>query len=54
MDIYNTILTVIYLIFVAVIAVCVAVGTYRNRKVTDKIVGAIALIMLLLRLFLIK
>ncbi len=51
---YNNILTVIYLVFVAIITVCVVWNTFKTKKITDKVVGAVALVMLLLRLFLIK
>ncbi len=54
MMIYNGILTVVYLIFVAIISVCVVWNMFRTKKITDKIIGGVAIIMLLLRLFLIK
>ncbi len=54
MQTYYAILNVLYLIFVAVICVFVVWNVIRTKKVTDKIIGSLALIMFVLRLFLIK
>ena len=54
MKTYYDILNVLYLIFVAVICVFIVWNVIKTRKVTDKVIGAIALIMFVLRLFLIK
>ena len=54
MAVYYTILTVIYLALVAILSVFIVWNVFKTRKITDKVIGSIALIMFVLRLFLIK
>lgn len=49
-----TILTIIYLIFVAIILVMVVWNMFHTKSISEKIVGAVMLIILILRLLLIK
>jgi hypothetical protein len=50
----NDLLTVLYLIVVAVILVMIGWNMFQSKKLTDKIIGAIAIVMFVLRLLLIK
>ena len=52
--VFNTILTVIYIIFLVCISLFVIIHMFRTKKIYEKIIGAIFLIALLLRIFLIK
>ncbi|MBQ3165770.1 MAG: hypothetical protein IJC80_03535 [Clostridia bacterium] len=50
---YN-VLTVLYLAIIVIVAVFIVVNLFKSKKVTDKIIGALALGMFLLRIFFIK
>lgn len=52
--VFNTILTVIYIIFLVITAIFVVINMFRSKKIYDKIIGAIILIVLILRILLIK
>ena len=54
MYIYLTILLVFYVIIAAVVAAFVVWNLFRAKKITDKLICAIVLIMFILRIFLIK
>lgn len=54
MQTYYTILTVFYYIFAVVIAIFIAWNFYKDRKISNKIIGAIALLMFLYRIFMIR
>ena len=53
MHFYN-ILTVLYVAFIVIIAGFIVVNLFKSKKITDKIIGALALGMFLLRIFFIK
>lgn len=48
------ILTVLYLIIIAFIGIFIIWHLFETKKITEKIIGALMLILILLRLFLIK
>lgn len=50
----NTVLLIIYLLIAAFVTAMIVWILFTSKKWTDKIIGAIALIMLILRLLLIK
>ena len=52
--VFGTILTVLYLIFVGIVAVMVIWNMFTTKELYKKIMGAVMLIILILRLFLIK
>ena len=52
--VFNTILTVIYIAFLVLVALFVIINMFRTKKIYEKIIAAIILIVLLLRIFLIK
>mgnify|MGYP006916048817 CR=1 FL=1 len=52
--VFGSILTVIYLIFVAIVAIMVVWNMFTSKDLYKKIMGAVFLIVLILRLFLIK
>jgi len=54
MQVYYTILLVFYLVITAVISVFIVWNMIKTKKLTDKIIGAFALVMFVLRLLLIK
>lgn len=54
MNIYLTILKVIYVIIAVIIAVFIGWTVVKDKKVTAKLIGAIALMMFVLRIFMIK
>ena len=54
MQVYYTILLVVYIAFAVVIAALIGWNVFKSKKVTDKVIGAIALIMFILRILLIK
>ena len=54
MSVYYSILTVIYLAIVAIVSIFIVWNVIKTKKVTDKVIGAIALVMFVLRLLLIK
>lgn len=54
MNVFYSILTVVYVIFLVIVCAFIAWNTVRTKRLTEKIVGAIALIMFLLRIFFIK
>lgn len=53
-DMLTTIITVLYLMFVAIICLMTVIYIYKTKKITEKITGAIILILFILRLLLIK
>ena len=52
--IFSTILTVVYLVIVAIIGVFVVWHAFETKNIYEKIIGAIMLVLLVLRLLLIK
>ena len=50
----NTIITILYLAFIAIICTMIVIFVYKTKKITEKITGAIILILFILRLLLIK
>lgn len=54
MNIYNSVLYVFYLIFTIIITVFIVINIFRTKKLSDKIIGAIALLMFLLRILMIR
>ena len=54
MQVYYTILQVVYIAFAVVIAALIGWNVFKSKKITDKVIGAIALIMFILRILLIK
>jgi len=47
-------LTIIYLIIVAIIGVFLVWNVFESKNIYDKVLGSIMLVLLILRLFLIK
>ena len=54
MRIYYGILFVFYLIFTILIALFIAWNIFKSKKITEKIIGAIALLMFLIRILMIR
>lgn len=54
MNILYAILTVLYEIFLVVICGFIVWNVFRTRKMTEKVIGALALIMFILRILFIK
>ncbi len=54
MKIYYDLLTVLYLVIAVVISGFVVWNMFKSKKLTDKIIGGITLVMFVLRIFLIK
>ena len=54
MQVYYTILQVVYIAFAVVIAALIGWNVFKSKKITGKVIGAIALIMFILRILLIK
>ena len=54
MYVYGKVLFVFYLIMAIVIAGFIVWNTFKSKKLTDKIIGAITLIMFALRILMIK
>ena len=53
MYLYGKFLFVYYLIFTIIIALFIVYNTCKSNKVTDKIIGGIALMMFILRILMI-
>ena len=51
---FATIITILYIALVAVICAMIIIFVYKTEKITEKITGAIILILFILRLLLIK
>lgn len=54
MYIYNSILFVFYIIIAVILTIFIVWNTFRTKKLTEKIVGAIALIMFIMRILMIR
>lgn len=54
MKLYYDILTVLYLVIAVVVACFVVWNMFKSKKLTEKIIGAITIVMFVLRIFLIK
>lgn len=54
MYIYSKFLFVFYLIFTIIITIFVIWNVLRSKKLSDKIIGAIALIMFIIRILMIR
>lgn len=54
MRIYYGILFVFYLIFTILIALFIAWNIFKTKKIIEKIIGAIALLMFLIRILMIR
>ena len=54
MYIYYKVLFVFYLVMAITIAGFIGWNTFKSKKITDKIIGAITLIMFALRILMIK
>ena len=54
MRIYSNVLFVFYLIFSIIIAIFILWNVFRSKKITDKVIGAIALIMFIIRILMIR
>ncbi len=54
MNIYYAILRVFYLALAVTIAGFIGWNTYKTKKITDKVIGAVTLIMFALRILMIK
>lgn len=54
MFIFNKILFVFYLVMAVLIAGFIVWNTYKSKKITEKVIGAITLIMFALRILMIK
>ena len=54
MRIYYGVLFVFYLIFTILIALFIAWNIFKTKKITEKIIGAIALLMFLIRILMIR
>lgn len=54
MQVYLSILTVLYVIIAVIVAFFVGWNAFKTNKITDKIICAIVLIMFILRIFMIK
>jgi len=50
----TTIITILYLALITIICIMVVIYVYKTEKITEKITGAIILILFILRLLLIK
>lgn len=51
---YLTVLEVFYIIIAVIVTGFIVYNMFTRKKITDKIIGAIAVIMFVLRIFLIK
>jgi len=54
MRIYYNVLFVFYLVFTIIIAIFIALNIFKTKKLTEKIIGAIALMMFLIRILMIR
>ncbi len=54
MNVYSKVLWVIYLVIAVVITGFIGWNTFKSKKLTDKIIGVLALVMFVLRIFMIK
>lgn len=54
MNIYAKVLWVIYLVMIVVIGLFIVWNVFKSKKLTDKFIGAVALIMFVLRILMIK
>ncbi len=54
MYVYSGILLGVYLIIAVVITFFVVLNVFKSKKLSNKIIGAVALIMLVLRILLLK
>ena len=54
MNIYYKVLLGLYFVIAVVIAGFIGWNTFKSKKITDKVVGAITLIMFALRILMIK
>lgn len=54
MNIYAKVLWVIYLVIAVVISLFIVWNVVKSKKLTDKVIGAVALIMFVLRILMIK
>jgi len=49
-----TLLTIIYILFIGIIGIMVVWHMFETKKISDKIIGAVMIILIILRILLIK
>lgn len=54
MNVYNSFLFYFYLVFTIIIGVFIVINIIKTKKITEKIIGAIALMMFLIRILMIR
>ena len=51
---FSTVLTIVYLVIVAIIGIFVVWHSFETKNIYEKIIGAVMLVLIVLRLLLIK